>query len=189
MPLLTTAALAAGSMSGRAQPEITGDGVALRPWASTDRAAVVSGFADPAIQRWHCVSMNDTEATAWIARWADRWQSETAASWAILHDGRVAGQIGLRRIDLYEGIASISYWVLPSARGRRLAPHALTALAGWSFTTLGLHRLELSHSTANPASCRVAERSGFPAEGTKRSEARHMDGWHDMHLHARLSTD
>jgi hypothetical protein len=27
------------------------------------------------------------------------------------------------------------------------------------------------------------------AEGTKRGEALHADGWHDMHLHARLAGD
>jgi hypothetical protein len=26
-------------------------------------------------------------------------------------------------------------------------------------------------------------------EGTKRAELLHTDGWHDMHLHARLATD
>jgi len=54
---------------------------------------------------------------------------------------------------------------------------------------LGLHRLELRHSTANPASCRVAARAGFRLEGTLRSAMRHPDGWHDMHLHARLQGD
>jgi ribosomal-protein-alanine N-acetyltransferase len=41
----------------------------------------------------------------------------------------------------------------------------------------------------NPVSCRVAENAGYRLEGTKRAEAMHADGWHDMHLHARLSDD
>jgi RimJ/RimL family protein N-acetyltransferase len=79
--------------------------------------------------------------------------------------------------------------VLPGARGRRVASRALSAVTAWSFATLGLHRVEVSHSTANVASCRVAEQAGFAAEGTKRGEALHADGWHDMHLHARLASD
>jgi RimJ/RimL family protein N-acetyltransferase len=59
----------------------------------------------------------------------------------------------------------------------------------WSFDVLGLHRLEINHSTANPASCRVAERAGYIGEGVKRNSALHLDGWHDMHQHARLATD
>jgi RimJ/RimL family protein N-acetyltransferase len=34
------------------------------------------------------------------------------------------------------------------------------------------------------ASCRAAEKAGYPAEGTRRSAALHPDGWHDMHVHA-----
>ncbi|GIF36567.1 GNAT family N-acetyltransferase [Actinoplanes xinjiangensis] len=189
MPSLVTPALPAGSLASMDQTAITGDGVLLRAWTEADRAAVVAGFADPDIQRWHCRSLDDDEALAWIARWRTGWLAETEACWAVVADGVVAGQIGLRRIDLAEGMAAISYWTLPAARGRRVAPRALEALTSWAFHDLGLHRLELSHSTANTASCRVAGRSGFPAEGTKRAEARHADGWHDMHLHARLATD
>ncbi len=133
--------------------------------------------------------MTDREAADWIDSWPGRWREETDAAWAVLDAAAVVGQIGLRRVDLAEGVASVSYWVLPVARGRRIAPRALDALTAWSFRTLGLHRLQLSHSTANRASCRVAQRAGFVFEGTKRGEALHADGWHDMHLHARLSTD
>ncbi|BCY14892.1 GNAT family N-acetyltransferase [Actinoplanes sp. L3-i22] len=189
MPSLVTPALATGTLAASTQPEIPGDDLLLRPWRAADRAAVVTGFADPAIQRWHCRVLDDDEAAAWIADWPHRWRSESGASWAVVAAGEVAGQIGLRRIDLAEGAAHLSYWVLPGFRGRRIAPRALTALTTWAFTGLGLHRLELCHSTANPASCRVAEQAGYPAEGTRRSEARHADGWHDMHQHARLATD
>ncbi|GAA2886547.1 acetyltransferase [Actinoplanes cyaneus] len=228
MPSLVAPALPAGKLSASAQPSIPGDGLLLRPWQESDRAAVVTGYADPAIQRWHCHTMTDDEAAAWIAVWSRHWHEETGASWAIMDgvmagrtsleqdgtvtgqaglrqdgavtgqaglrqvgvgDGTVAGQVGLRRVDLGEGLAAISYWVLPEFRGRRIAPRALAALTSWAFGQLGLHRLELSHSTANQASCRVAEQAGYRVEGVKRSEARHADGWHDMHLHARLATD
>ena len=176
-------------MAALTQPEITANGLILRPWQASDRPAVTAAYADPAIQRWHCRSMTDQEAADWIDSWPARWRDETDAAWAVLDAGNVAGQIGLRRVNLAEGLAAVSYWVLPAARGRRIAPRALGALTEWSFRTLGLHRLQLSHSTANRPSCRVARHAGFAAEGTKRGEARHTDGWHDMHLHARLSTD
>ncbi len=190
MPSLVASALATGTLAASEQPEIHGDGVSLRPWQAADRAAVVAGYADPAIQRWHCRTLDDDEAAAWIDRWPQRWPDESGAGWAIVDTGdRVAGQISFRRIDLVDASAEISYWVLPELRGRRIAPRALAALTGWAFSSVGLHRLELNHSTANPASCRVAEQAGYPAEGVKRGEARHTDGWHDMHQHARLVTD
>ena len=79
--------------------------------------------------------------------------------------------------------------MLPAARGRNVAARALGALTEWAFSKLGLHRIELVHSVANQASCRVADKAGYLAEGTKRQQTLHADGWHDMHLHARLRTD
>ena len=60
-------------------------------------------------------------------------------------------------------------------------------MSEWSLQSLGVHRIQLSHSTLNEPSCRVAEKSGFPLESTKRSQAMHADGWHDMHLHVLLA--
>jgi RimJ/RimL family protein N-acetyltransferase len=190
MGLLTGPVVPAGSMAAAVQPELAGDGVVLRPWHFGDLGAVLAGYGDPAIRQWHGKSMDEGEARAWIEHWPGRWAGETGAGWAVTRDGgEAAGQISLSRLDLGRGMASLSYWTLPQARGAGLAHRALEALAGWAFATLGLHRLQLSHSTANPASCRVAEKAGFPAEGTKRGEGLHADGWHDMHLHARLAAD
>ncbi|MFF5175681.1 GNAT family N-acetyltransferase [Micromonospora sp. NPDC000089] len=189
MPMLAAPAVSPGALAALDQPELTGDEITLRPWRPADRAAVVAAYADPAIQRWHCRSMTDDEADAWIAGWPHRWRTETGAGWAVLREGIVAGQIGLRRLDLVEGLTEVSYWVLPQARGRRVAARALSTLTAWCFGPARLHRVELNHSTRNAASCRVASRAGFAVEGTKRAEGRHADGWHDTHLHARLAYD
>jgi RimJ/RimL family protein N-acetyltransferase len=87
------------------------------------------------------------------------------------------------------GLAQVSYWTLPRARGRGVAVAATRRLARFAFDDLGLVRLELMHSTVNPASCRVASKAGFAAEGVARQALQHADGWHDMHRHARLRDD
>jgi RimJ/RimL family protein N-acetyltransferase len=86
-------------------------------------------------------------------------------------------------------VAEVAYWTTRAARGRGVAPRATTALTRWAFDEIGFHRLELMHATANEASCRVAGKAGFALEGTKRSAVLHQDGWHDMHLHARVQGD
>jgi RimJ/RimL family protein N-acetyltransferase len=190
MGLLTRPVVAAGSMAGMGQPTVVGDGVVLRPWNEGDLGAVLAGYGDPAIQRWHVKSMDEGEARDWIGHWPLRWAAENGAGWAVTRDGGDAlGQISLSRLDLGQGAGSVSYWTLPQARGAGLAHRALEALAGWVFGGLGLYRLQASHSTANPASCRVAEKAGLRAEGIRRGEGRHVDGWHDMHGHARLAID
>jgi len=189
VPRLISPALPAGALAALVQPVLPADGLVLRPWAPADADTVLAAYGDPGIQRWHARTMTAEEAAAWVEAWPDRWRAESGAGWAVTRDGAVVGQLSLRRVDLGEGLGEISYWVLPEARGSGIAPRALRALCGWAFGELGLHRLEIAHSQANAASCRVAGRAGFPLEGTKRREALHADGWHDMHLHARLSDD
>ncbi|MGC4856923.1 GNAT family N-acetyltransferase [Micromonospora sp. DT4] len=192
MPLLVTPALPPGSLAAQEQPHLrVRPGLALRPWRDEDAPVVRAAFDCPTIQRWHVRRLDsDDEARAWTAQWAVHWRAETAVSWAIVEDDdRPVGQTGLRDVLLSEGSAQVSYWLLPDARGRGLATEALGALTLWSFTQAGLHRLELNHSTANAASCRVATRGGFAVEGVARQSMRHADGWHDMHQHARLRTD
>ena len=76
-------------------------------------------------------------------------------------------------------------------RARRIeaagvAPQALVAATQWAFDH-GFHRVQLEHSVQNQASCRAAAKAHSPSEGTRRSAALHADGWHDMHLHGRVT--
>jgi ribosomal-protein-alanine N-acetyltransferase len=89
-------------------------------------------------------------------------------------------------MNLEDGEAEIGYWVRSAARGQGVAVNAVDLLASWSFS-VGFHRLIIHHSTTNPASCSVARKAGFDLEGTKKSALLHADGWHDMHLHARIN--
>jgi RimJ/RimL family protein N-acetyltransferase len=190
MPLLVEPAHQPGALREQDQPRIATDGgLTLRPWRDDDAGEVRAAFDSPEIQRWHTRRLDsDAEARDWIALWTTRWAAETAASWAIVDSSgdRAIGQVGMREISLFDATAALSYWVLPSARGRGVAPRATEALTRWAFDTLGLHRLGLHHSTHNDASCRVATKAGYDYEGTMRSAVRHADGWHDMHVHGRL---
>jgi [ribosomal protein S5]-alanine N-acetyltransferase len=188
MAITTSPALPDGTFSGRAQPVLTAPGVTLRPWRGGDVDAVVRGYRDPDVERWHARTMTPGEAAAWIAHWAGRWNDDSGAGWALEVAGDVIGQLSMRRVDLHEARVEWSYWVLPAARGRGVATTALDTATRWAFS-LGVHRAELDHSDRNGASCRVAVKAGYRAEGTARQRALHADGWHDMHLHARLRTD
>lgn len=187
MPIATTPVLSAGTFARLRQPVLDTAVVVLRPWTNADIAAVVAAYSDPDIQRWHARTMREDEAEAWIAHWSDRWAQESGAGWALQVDGQVAGQVSLRHIDLHEAWVELSYWVLPRARGAGVATAALTTVTEWAFD-LGVHRAGLDHSTSNIASCRVATKAGYVAEGTAVQRGLHTDGWHDMHLHARINT-
>ena len=66
--------------------------------------------------------------------------------------GVTLGLVGLNEIDAFMRRAAVGYWVLPEARGRRVATRALDLAARWAFTALGLHRIELDHAVGHHAS-------------------------------------
>lgn len=192
MPYLTSPVLTAGALARTPQPTLpTGDGLVLRPWRASDAAAVHAAFQDPVLHQWHIKSCDsEDEAAAWIEEWRTSWEGEDNAQWAVTdEDDELLGRAALRQIVLGDGTAEVAYWTVPEARGRGVAVRATATLTRWAFDEIGLHRLELLHATANEASCRVAVKSGFTLEGTKRSAFLHQDGWHDMHLHARVQGD
>lgn len=188
VPKIVPPVLPPGSMAGSAQPVLTDSELILRPWTADDPPELVAAYSDPAIRHWHIRSMTLAEAEEWVVAANQGWIDETTASWAVTtFGGELSGRMTLGAINLDGGLADVRYWVVPAARGRGIASRALNVLTAWSITDLGLHRLELEHSTLNPSSCRVAEKAGYSLEGTRRSQLLHDDGWHDMHLHARLN--
>ncbi|MDK0520637.1 GNAT family N-acetyltransferase [Streptomyces sp. ML-6] len=189
MPRLVAPLMSAGCLAASSQPSLPAEGgLLLRPWLLKDAAAVVEAFQDPAIQRWHLRRADsEEEAREWITQWQRGWQDERGVHWAVVDDhDTLLARVSLSSLILMGGQAEISYWTVPSARGAGVCSRAVAAAADWALGEAGFHRLELGHSVANPASCRTAERAGFAREGVRRDALLHADGWHDMHLHARI---
>ncbi|MYW69290.1 GNAT family N-acetyltransferase [Streptomyces sp. SID8379] len=190
MPFTTKHTIPPGTLSSVPQPTLrTADGeLLLRPFELADAETIHEAFEDPALSHWNIRTMDSPdEARDWIESVRGAWREESGAQWMVTRaaDGERLGRMALRTVDLWEGLAEIGYWVLPGARGLGVAPRALNAMTDWALGA-GFHRIDLLHSTRNEASCRVAEKSGYPLEGTRRSSALHTDGWHDMHVHARI---
>ncbi|MFL6128965.1 MAG: GNAT family N-acetyltransferase, partial [Mycobacteriales bacterium] len=195
MPWLVAPVVNPGRLAGMAQPSIRSQtaGLILRPWRAEDAPQLVEAFADEEIQRWLLRSLDsEQEAVAWVADWHDRWTRSAGASWAVTpgeDQDKVLGQVAFRSLHLNDGLAELSFWVIPEHRKHGIASSAATALVSWSVQDLGLQRLEIVHSVQNEAACGAATLAGFRIEGVRRSLQLHTDGFHDMHLHARLRTD
>jgi RimJ/RimL family protein N-acetyltransferase len=167
-------------------PRATG-GLTLRAWHDDDAAALIAVADDPMLRRWTKVRAADTdEAKQWIGVQHRGWEAGTRYSFAVLDDGqRLVANVALKRPDPSAGVAEVGYWTAAAARGQGVAPRALAALTGWVFATLpGLHRLELLHQIDNTASCRVAQKSGYPYEATLRARVPYPQ---EGHLHVRVS--
>lgn len=187
MPRSLPPVLPEGTLRRQPQPTLTTEGgTVLRPWRSGDEAALVAAYDDPHIRFWHHRTMTRTEAADWIRATSRRWEDETDAEWAVVHDDELVGRAALRDVDLSVGQAELSYWIRPHARGRGLASDAVRTVADWALDAVGFWRLEIRHAVGNTASCGVAHRSGFVDEAVLRRAQLHEDGWHDVHVHRRL---
>lgn len=189
MPLLVPPTVPPGSLAARPQPSLpAGSRVLLRPWALHDAPAVRDAYQDPEIQRWHLRRADSVaEAAEWIAGWQAGWAGESAAHWAVVdpESDVLLGRAALKGFDLADGSAEVAYWTVPAARGRGVCPRAVVAMTSWAFAA-GFQRLVLHHALDNAASCRVARKTAFAAEGVHRSAWLQLDGRHDVHVHARL---
>ncbi|MHA7144967.1 GNAT family N-acetyltransferase [Arthrobacter sp. TmT3-37] len=114
--------------------------------------------------------------------------TDSSRNWAITVDDVAVGNVGLSAIDRTHGIAWAYYWLASTARGHGYASRALDTVAANAFED-GLFRLELGHRVNNPASCAVATRAGFVAEGLERQKLQYGAERFDVETHARLRTD
>lgn len=156
----------------------------LREWTAGDADRVLEAFRseDMRAQSGEPIRTLD-DAVRWIEGWQDR-----GHAFAVELDGLVVGNVAVTGIDR-QGNGWVSYWTTAQARGRGVAARATGLLAEWAFAERGLFRLELGHRTTNPASCRVAVRAGFVAEGIERGKLVYDGVRYDVERHARLATD
>lgn len=169
----------------------TGPGAVLRPWTVDDAPALraaVAGDADLARQTGGADLSTNEAAAAYVRRHLVP-RGPRSYAFAVTVDGLVVGDVGIGAVDEVHATAWVSYWLAATHRGRGLAVAALVGASSWAVRELGTFRLELGHRVNNPASCRVATRAGYPAEGIERAKLRYGAERFDVETHARLATD
>lgn len=160
----------------------------LRPLAEGDADALWPYVSDPELPRMMSWSAHrdPSETRAFIAFASDALVKGTDIVWAIEHDGRLAGTIGLHgiayqmrawRVDR----AELGYWLAPALHRQGLMTEAATAVTRWGFETLGLHKITVSCLDQNLGSRRVIEKVGFRFLCKQED-----DVWRDGRWHAHL---
>jgi RimJ/RimL family protein N-acetyltransferase len=138
----------------------------------------------------------ERDAAWWLAS-ADRgWRDGDRLSFAVLAAGDaggcvLAGHVGLKNREQTGRIgeretAEIGYWTAVAVRGRGIAPAAVRAVTDWVFDAFAggaLRQIMLVHDVGNPASCRVADKAGYPFR--KLSPADPPRWLTDGHIHIR----
>ncbi|MEU8421163.1 GNAT family N-acetyltransferase [Micromonospora sp. NPDC048835] len=141
--------------------------LALRPWHEDDLDALLDAYRDPVLRRWTQRPLtNPTECRQWLARTRQDWADGSRYAFAVLEDQadgpRLVANVVLKGITPQRPTPEVGYWTASWARGRGVAPRAVTALSRWAFDRFPeVARLDLLHQVDNVASCRVAQKCGF----------------------------
>ncbi len=141
--------------------------------------------------------MDERDAARWLASQDRGWREGDRLCFAVLAADDaggfvLAGNVGLKNREETGRIgeretAEIGYWTAVAARGRGVAPAAVRAVTDWvfhAFAGTGLRQIMLVHDVDNPASCRVAEKAGYPFRELSPANPPHWST--DGHIHMRL---
>ncbi|SCG54530.1 GNAT family N-acetyltransferase [Micromonospora halophytica] len=157
------------SMTLRAPATASAPALVLRPWRDDDVDALLLAHRDPTLRaRTRQPLTTPAQARRWVARSRQGWAADRRFSFAVCEAAddteRLVGTVLLKEVVPGRPAAEVGYWTAADARGRGVAPRALETVTRWAFTRFaaaGLTCLELLHQIDNPASCRVAEKTGY----------------------------
>ena len=143
--------------------------VRLRVFRDEDAEAARALSQDPYVPLIGTLPFQATaeQAQDWVAAQRQRLVQRVGFSFAVADrdsDGCV-GFAGLWLRQLHEGLATAGYAILPASRGAGRATDALRALTAFGWGIPAVQRVELHIEPWNVASIRVAERTGYAADG------------------------
>lgn len=150
-----------------------GEDARLRPLRDRDARSVFTIIENnrARLRRWlsWLDEHRDLESVrALIANHARDFARGHSVRLGIEYRGRVAGIIGLQRINQADRTASLGYWLDGAHERLGLVTRAAAALTRYGVLELGLGRIEIAAATGNARSIAVAERLGFRFEGVMR---------------------
>ena len=155
-----------------------------------DGAALHAVFGDAESCRFwpHPALESEAETLALIRRWTDGYED---TSWAVVDepDGRCLGRVATYRPGADPDVWEAACMIVPAARGRGLAAHALQVALDYTFDVKGARRIFADIDPDNTASIRTFERLGFTFEGRLRGLWKTHIGVRDTLMYAMLRDD
>ena len=151
-------------------PPLADGRVRLRPWRYADAEDLVAGWTDPDVARWNAVP-DDTSVEAarrWIGGWSERVKTGISLDLVVVEADSAAllGEVGVSQFDSQHGSAELGFWLRPEARGKGYAASAVSLLADWTVSAIGVRLLFTRTDPDNANSAGVLERAGFERRGT-----------------------
>lgn len=146
------------------EPPLEGEAFVLRPFQESDFEAALRLEQDAAAARW--VPALPAADGAEVAAFYDECRLDGTLLHLVIADRTSDAYLGEVMLALSEHrVGEVGCSVVPVARGRGVATEALVALTDWSFSTLGLGRVQVFVAPENEPALRLAQSAGFQREG------------------------
>ncbi len=110
-------------------------------------------------------------------------------SFVIIENSKVIGRIGIYKIDRYNKIAEIGYWIGEHHAGKGIVTKTCMAIIRYCFTTLNINRIEIKCATDNFKSQTIPQKLGFLKEGIIRDGEFLGDKFVDLYCYSLLQKD
>jgi len=161
----------------------------LRPWAASDKAALVRYANNRNVSR----SLRDVFPYPYTDADADRWLARVAGSaappgvYAIEVGGEAAGTLAVeRQTDVERLSAEIGYWLGEPFWGRGIVTEAVGRVTALALAEDDILRLFASVFAWNAASMRVLEKNGYVGEAVLRRSGFKDGAVFDRVIYARV---
>ncbi len=165
----------------------------LRSFAPSDAADVLAFRGDSIVQRFNSEPLTDVDETlAFLAELERLYSTRVAIHWGITipPEPRVVGSVSLTSIDRHHRRAEIGYDLVRSLWGRGVGREAVSAVLGFGFAQLALHRMDARTIKDNYESVRMLEALGFQREAVLREYSLEDDGlFHDSTIYGMLDRE
>jgi ribosomal-protein-alanine N-acetyltransferase len=165
----------------------------MRPFVEDDVEALWPSVSDPEFPKmmtWP-VHVDRDDTRAYIREMAEDIKQNRGVAWAIEHEGRAIGSIGLDALTWQVGAvrcdrAELGFWVARAWWGKGIVTEAAHAVVKFAFDTIGLHKVTVGCFVDNLASKRVIEKVGFRFVGRSEDDVWRDGAWHG-HLRYELT--
>lgn len=115
-------------------------------------------------------------------------ESGNEVRWAVTLNGVLVGGVGMR-LERDHNRAELGYWVGVPYWGNGYATEAARVALQHGFEALGLHRIQASHFSNNPASGAVLRKLGMKHEGTHRQHILKWEQYLDLEVYGMLKSE
>ncbi|MBU2178129.1 MAG: GNAT family N-acetyltransferase [Gammaproteobacteria bacterium] len=173
-------------------PHITSNNLLIRAFTKNDLAVFASYRAEEAVARyqsWEHYTYQDAVA---LFEAMDYATFGTVGNWyqlAIcrLETAELVGDLAIHFIDSQQ--VEIGFTIAPAYQQQMIATEAVTALLGYLFTELAIHRVVATTDVNNVASYRLLEKLGFRREGHFIQNIFFKGAWGDEYQYALLGSE